>query len=132
MMTKTNALLVLVSVLALSVGRAASRDAVERGPIRPACKLDALTAAERKESLELRKALLAAVSESKELPDGFAVRIDTARLPFAALSRWVDLERRCCPFFHFQVDVAPDHGPLWLRLTGAEGVKELIQRSLAS
>jgi hypothetical protein len=132
MMTRTIVLLVLVSVLAPSVGRAAPGDGSAPRPIRPACKLDALTSTERKESLELRRALLAAVSETKELPDGFAVRIDTGRLPFSGLSRWVDLERRCCPFFHFQVDVAPDHGPLWLRLTGAEGVKELIKASLAS
>jgi hypothetical protein len=132
MMTKKMAVLVLVSVLELSVGRAAAGGDSAPRPIRPACKLDALTAAERKESIELRRVLVAAVSEATELPDGFAVRIDAARLSFAALSRWVDLERRCCPFFHFQLDVAPDHGPLWLRLTGAEGVKELIKASLAS
>jgi hypothetical protein len=40
------------------------------------------------------------------------------------LMRWIDLERRCCPFLRFVVEIEPDHGPTWLRLTGGPGVKD--------
>ena len=36
----------------------------------------------------------------------------------------------CCRFFNFSVEVEPHREPLWLRLTGGEGVKELLQVTL--
>jgi hypothetical protein len=99
---------------------------------RPACKVNALTSAERTESEGLRNALAAAVTEKKELTDGYELRLDLSRLPLASLSRWIDLERRCCPFFRFQVEVMPDSGPVWLRLTGSDGVKDVIRSAFKS
>jgi hypothetical protein len=43
------------------------------------------------------------------------------------LGDWVALERRCCPFFGFAIEVEPDGGPIWLSLTGDEGVKDFIR-----
>jgi hypothetical protein len=43
----------------------------------------------------------------------------------AGVAEWIALERRCCPFFRFQLDVEGETGPVWLRLTGA-GVKEFL------
>jgi hypothetical protein len=37
------------------------------------------------------------------------------------------LERLCCPFFAFQLEISKDGAPLWLRITGEEGVKEFMQ-----
>jgi hypothetical protein len=39
-------------------------------------------------------------------------------------------ERLCCPFFGFAVEVGPEGGALWLRLTGREGIKPFIQAEL--
>jgi hypothetical protein len=125
-MTKTIAILLLALG---SLARAGTGGTTARNQIRPACRLDALTPTERKESLALRAALMAAIADAKELADGFALKLD-ARLPFSALARFIELERRCCPFFRFELDVAPHGGPLWLRLTGADGVKELLRRSV--
>src|SRR5690242_2729433 len=36
-------------------------------------------------------------------------------------------ERLRCPFFAFQLEVGSDHQPLWLRITGREGVKPFMQ-----
>lgn len=39
-------------------------------------------------------------------------------------------ERLCCPFFRFGLEIEPNSGPLWLRLTGSEGVKEILRSML--
>ena len=89
----------------------------------PVCKLDTLTRAERARSAALRDELRAAMVERAELPDGWAYRLDDASLP--GVAEWIALERRCCPFFRFRLDVEGDGGPVWLRLTG-DGVKEFL------
>ena len=39
-------------------------------------------------------------------------------------------ERLCCPFITFELHIAPNRGPVLLRLTGAEGVKDFIRAEL--
>jgi len=96
-----------------------------------ACDPTGLTRDERAESQKLQRQLAAAVSGVDELPDGFGFRLDESKLPLAALSRWVDLERRCCPFFRFAIKVVPKQPPV-LRLTGADGVKDFIRSELGT
>jgi hypothetical protein len=43
-----------------------------------------------------------------------------------ALAHFVEHERQCCPFYHFALEVEPNGGPLWLRLTGGAGVKQFM------
>jgi hypothetical protein len=94
------------------------------------CRLDALTPAERARSAALLHELRAAMVERAELGDGWAFRLrEGASLP--GVAEWMALERRCCPFFRFQLDVDGDRGPVWLRLTG-DGVKEFLAAQSAS
>ena len=51
-------------------------------------------------------------------------------LDYDAVPEFVSLERLCCPFLTFTLDVAPDQGPLMLRLTRAAGVKDFIRAEL--
>ena len=88
------------------------------------CKLDALTPAERARSATLLGELRGAMVERAELGDGWAFRLRDGT-SLAGVAEWIALERRCCPFFRFQLDVDGDAGPVWLRLTGA-GVKEFL------
>jgi len=92
-----------------------------------ACNLGALTQAERAEHHDIGALLLGSVKERKELKNGYAFRLPAASLVPAA--QWVANERKCCPFFAFQIDVAGS-GDLWLRLTGPEGVKPFIVAEL--
>ena len=88
------------------------------------CKVNALTPTERTRSAALLAELRAAMLERAELDDGYAFRLrDDASL--AGVAEWIALERRCCPFFRFRLDVDGDAGPVWLRLTGA-GVKDFL------
>ena len=92
-----------------------------------ACSLTALTAAEREHHKELSKELHAAVKEIRELPNGYGFRLSGERRSLALLSEWVSLERLCCPFFFFQIEAGSEAQPVWLRMTGRDGVKQFMQ-----
>jgi hypothetical protein len=91
-----------------------------------ACQLDAISASDRPRYNELRRMLAASVVGQRELPNGVALKISTASLSLVQLAEWIALERKCCPFFEFKLEVAPESGPVWLSLTGGAGVKEFL------
>jgi hypothetical protein len=90
-----------------------------------ACNVNGLTGAERARHQELSESLLSAVQQKSELRDGYAFRLPSSALMTAA--EWVSLERKCCPFFTFEIEQPKDQGPVWLRITGSEGVKAFIE-----
>jgi hypothetical protein len=91
------------------------------------CNLKALTATERQEHLQLTKRLAQALLKATEIADGYAFELDGRQLTLKDLATWTDFERRCCPFFDFVVELRRENGPMTLRLTGREGVKEFIR-----
>jgi hypothetical protein len=66
----------------------------------------------------------------EELPDGYGMRFPDAEAMTARLVEFISFERRCCPFFTFELVFEPQEGPLWLRLRGPEGVKAFIREEL--
>lgn len=89
-----------------------------------ACNVTGLTGEERARHRELSRALFASVRERRELSDGYGFRMPSVDL--MTLAEWVAFERRCCPFLTFEIEQTRDQGPLWLRITGSEGVKPFI------
>jgi hypothetical protein len=96
-----------------------------------ACDLGAISATDRPRYHELRRSVAASVIGKRELPDGIAIQMDTARIALPQLAEWISFERKCCPFFEFRIDLAPGSGPVWLSLTGRAGVKEFIAQAFA-
>ena len=92
-----------------------------------ACDLTAIPASAREEHVLTAPQLFRLAQEVQELPDGFAIRFLHSPGRFMQMATFVENERLCCPFFNFELDVEPNNGPLWLRLTGQEGVKELLR-----
>ena len=92
-----------------------------------ACNLKALTPAERAEHKQLTRRVLEAVHDRRELTNGYAFTLDRTRVSIKDLATFVDFERRCCPFFDFQLDWRRENGPVTLQLTGREGVKDFIR-----
>jgi hypothetical protein len=94
-----------------------------------ACDLNALTIEER----DRRQMILGAVARTivgrVELANGFELSFDAARLELTALGEWIALERRCCPFLHFRLDIEPA-GKTALALTGGPGVKEFLRAEM--
>lgn len=93
-----------------------------------ACDVSALTPAERKRHFEeLGPALRALKKSVRELPDGYEFQFPADASTFALLTEWIAGERACCPFFEINLRVDREKGPLWLRLTGRDGVKQFIE-----
>jgi hypothetical protein len=86
-----------------------------------ACNLKALTPEQRTRHAKLTRDLLAGVWERRELPDGYAFRVHAA---LSDVGEWIALERKCCPFFRFRLEVAGEDE--WLSIQGTEGVKQFI------
>jgi len=95
-----------------------------------ACDLTAIPADVREEHIITAPQLFAAAQEVQELPTGYAVRFANEPGRFMAIARFIENERLCCPFFNFGLELEPNSGPLWLKLTGDEGVKEILQTTL--
>jgi hypothetical protein len=98
-----------------------------------ACDRAALTAqARRRHFDELSPALRARKKSVRELRDGFEFEFPADTTTFQLVSEWVTGERLCCPFFDIDIHAEREHGSLWLRLTGREGVKKFIKADFAA
>lgn len=94
------------------------------------CNLSALDQEERKRHKILARDLFPKHLEIKELPDGYGFRFPNNRSLFIALSEWIILEQLCCPFLTLSLELQRDQGPVWLRATGGEGVKNFLRTEL--
>jgi len=92
-----------------------------------ACRLDVFRPSERTRHSGLIEQLRASLEEVRELPDGFAFRFADDGSLFGRLAEWVRLESVCCPFLDFELKAERACGPIWLRLTGGDGVKTFLK-----
>ena len=94
-----------------------------------ACVPAAIPAAERSSHFALARKLFAELAkERKDVPSGYAFRFEAGELE--PISRFIAHERKCCPFMTFELEVAPASGPLWLRMTGPEGTRSVLEAEL--
>jgi hypothetical protein len=110
----------LLCLSAFCVGMCAAADP----PL--ACNLKAISAAERPRYSDLMKRLRAAVQDRSELPDGYAYTLDTKKITLPEVAEWITMERLCCPFLTFQLDVK-GNGESALTLRGPQGAKAILR-----
>ena len=108
-------------------GKEMTANRVQESEVPFACSLTALSASERQRHRELSEKLHASVKEVRELRDGYGFRLGGEREAIILAAEWISLERLCCPFFGFQLEVGSEATPTWLRITGREGVKEFMR-----
>lgn len=97
-----------------------------------ACDRAALTPVARHRHFdELSPALRGRKKAVRELRDGYEFEFPSDTATYQLVAEWVGGERLCCPFFDIDVHQEREHGNLWLRLTGREGVKEFIRGDFA-
>jgi hypothetical protein len=94
------------------------------------CNMSALNQDQRKRHDILTRNLLAKHVQIEELADGYGLRFPNDRLLFTALSEWVTLEQLCCPFLTLTIESQRDQGPIWLRVSGEDGVKDFLRAEL--
>jgi hypothetical protein len=90
-----------------------------------ACVPGAIEPGERPAHFALVGRLFGTLAETREaLPDGYCFRFPADA--FGQVARFVDNERKCCPFLRFEVEVPPGGDAVWLRLTGPEGTRAFL------
>jgi hypothetical protein len=91
------------------------------------CNTKSLSKEEWAHKKQISEKMRIARVERKELANGYAFRFRSEAVSLMELADWVSSEARCCPFFDMAIEVERDGGPLWLKLTGKEGVKQFIR-----
>src|SRR5438270_9722856 len=79
-----------------------------------ACNLKSLTSEQRKQLSEIGHHVISAITKSRELNDGYTFRVDPAKASLIDVARWLDLWRRCCPFYEFRIDLHAADATVWL------------------
>jgi hypothetical protein len=90
------------------------------------CNLGVMNPEERARYIALSRKLMSAREERRELGNGYAFKLTSQKISLMEIAEWITFERRCCPFFNLQIEAEPNNGSIWLRMTGASGVKEFI------
>ena len=99
--------------------------AVEETPI--ACKLTGDELAERGDEV---RDLFKEVTQARELADGYAFRFSGSDATATRLLEFTLSERRCCPFFTFELVFEPNEQAVWVHLRGSATIKEFVASNL--
>jgi hypothetical protein len=94
------------------------------------CDLTAMDTEQRERHRIIAQHVHGAVQEVRELPDGYAFRFPVEPSTVLMAAEFMTLERLCCPFLTLALEVERECGPLWLKLTGREGVKPFLRAEL--
>ena len=100
----------------------------EASPI--ACDMSAIPLGKREAHLSTSKDLFSLIEEIRELANGYAFRLTAEVGVLMKAAEFISLEKVCCPFLTFGLEVEAEGGPVWLSLTGREGVKAFIREEV--
>ncbi len=96
------------------------------------CNLSALSETQRKRHSQLAHFVLSKHSDVKDLVDGYRLEFLSSPDTFLMIAEWVVLERLCCPFISFSLEIDPENQPIRVTLTGPMGTKEVLKASIES
>jgi hypothetical protein len=95
-----------------------------------ACDMTAIAPEQRGAHVATIEKLFRSVLGTRELPDGYAFELRNDSDVLLTAAEFISLERLCCPFFRFELQVDRDGGSVWLSLTGRDGVKPFIMAEI--
>lgn len=79
---------------------------------------------------ERREAILNEAADKmldfRELENGFSYRFPMEDSVLESIVKIINLERKCCPFLNFAINIESGKDSFALELTGADGAKEAI------
>lgn len=96
------------------------------------CDPNALSAEQTERWMIVGKQMYQAVQEVRELPSGYAFRLPSDTAMLMTIAEDLSLERLCCPFLHFTLEIESKDKPIWLSFTGGAGAKEFLKFSFES
>lgn len=91
-----------------------------------ACDMTAIETDQRAAHLATINKLFRAVESVREMPNGYTFRLPNESDILRTVAEFIALERLCCPFFGFSLEIEREGAAAWLTLTGREGVKPFI------
>ena len=83
-----------------------------------ACDMTAIAPEQRGAHITTIEKLFRSVQSSRELPDGYAFELSNDSDVLLTAAEFIALERLCCPFFGFELQVEREGGSVWLSLMG--------------
>jgi hypothetical protein len=99
----------------------------DKGERNLACDFTVMDTEQRERYRALRRRLSKDLYEARELEDGYAFRHSSEAEVLIAMAEYVTLERLCCPFFDFAIEVGREGGEVWLKMTGGQEAKRILQ-----
>jgi hypothetical protein len=93
-----------------------------------ACDLTAIPADQRGAYQALVRDLMGSATSIRDVPDGLVFEWSLSR--YESVTRWIDFERRCCPFLTFTLTVSQGQELLAARATGPEGAAAFLRAEL--
>lgn len=93
------------------------------------CNPNALSAAQMERWMVVGKQMYQAIQEVRELPNGYAFRLPSDSATLMIIAEDLSMERLCCPFLRFTLEIEAAGGPFWLSFTGGEGTKAFLRFS---
>lgn len=103
--------------------------ALKESPL--ACNMSAIEKDRREQHIAAGRDVFQAATEIRELPDDYAFRLPREPDVIVKTAEFISLEKLCCPFLAFVMEVEAESGPVWLRLMGREGVKAFIREEVS-
>ncbi len=92
-----------------------------------ACNLGVFSEQERRAHQDLGRRIFGVSYQLDEQPDGFDIYFKERSL-LPKLELWTEQERRCCPFYRF--NLAEEGDTILLSIRGPQGSKELFREGL--
>jgi hypothetical protein len=90
-----------------------------------ACNIKAISVAESPRYNALISRLRSAMRDRRELPDGYRYTLDSETISLPEIAEWITMERLCCPFLSFQLEVVG--GDTRLGMRGPDGAKAILE-----
>lgn len=95
-----------------------------------ACNLSAIDKEQLDQHHRNGEAVFGTIREIREDKNGYAFKLPAETGLIQRLGSFIARERLCCPFFEFSLNIGAGQGPVWLKLSGREGVKAYIKETL--
>lgn len=93
--------------------------------------MSGLSPAQRQAHLANSRGLFSNVQAISELTDGYEFQLADDPDAIVKVAEFVALEKLCCPFLNFAIEVEAEGGPVTVRLTGREGVKAFVREEIS-
>src|SRR5581483_8608605 len=95
-----------------------------------ACNMNALTLKERTQHVANTSQLMKTLHEVREEANGYSLHFANETRIIRKIAEFISLERLCCPFFDFTLQVKAEDTSVALQIAGAEASRILSVQNL--